>query len=230
MQRESQNTHVHPGGRDGGAGGLGAWRRGFDRHDAPEEVGTEAVPRFQGPAGRQEPGSRDVRRGRRDDRAISKWRKSTACGRFPRTATTRPTPPSTWPRPPRRCWIWRSWAWPAPTPATRSCTASITPDPAKLRPGMMGVGTRVTLKGDKDKAWPIWSSARKSRTGPARRYVRPRRTRPDLHGQSQDRQVLDQVRGLDRKRPAQAQRLRHSPGRAQRLLDRRQSDRRRGCR
>ena len=96
----------------------------------------------------------------------------------------------------------------------------VTPDPQKLRPGATGVGTRVTLKDDKDDTAGR-PGDRQGGQGPADACATCAMPISDqiYTRRGQDRQVLDQVRGLDRKRPAQAQRLRRPRSRSERLLD-----------
>ena len=95
-------------------------------------------------------------------------------------------------------------------PGDQELYGVITPDPPKLKPGMVGVGTRITLKDDKDKVLADLVIGKEVKDQPALRYVR-RADRDQIYrGQRQDRQVLDQVRGLDRKGSAQAQRLRRA--------------------
>jgi hypothetical protein len=57
----------------------------------------------------------------------------------------------------------------------------IAPDLTKLRPGMVGVGTRIIVKGANDKGLADLVVGKEVKDQPEQRYVRP-----DLHGQGQD--------------------------------------------
>jgi hypothetical protein len=57
-------------------------------------------------------------------------------------------------------------------PGDQELYGVISPDPAKLRPGMVGVGTRITVKDDKDRVLADLVIGKEVKDQPALRYVR----------------------------------------------------------